>query len=180
MQFRNSDGVGEPWPHRRRDCGRADRRRYRDHPDRAGGAGSYNYAEALQKSIWFYEAQAAGPKPTWNRVSWRGNSAMNDGSDVGRRPDRRLVRRRRPREVRLPDGEHARRCWPGARSSTAAPTQRRGQLTPLLNNLRWVNDYFIKAHPSANVLYGQIGNGGTDHAWWGPAEVMKMAVRRTR
>ena len=50
-----------------------------------------------------------------------------------------------------------------------------GQLTHLLNNLRYVNDYFIKAHPSANVLYGQVGNGGADHAWWGPAEVMPMA-----
>jgi len=24
-------------------------------------------------------------------------------------------------------------------------------------------------------LYGQVGNGGTDHAWWGPAEIMQMA-----
>src|SRR4030095_5675545 len=44
----------------------------------------FNYGEALQKSVWFYEAQISGPKPTWSRVSWRGNSAMNDGSDVGR------------------------------------------------------------------------------------------------
>jgi len=35
-----------------------------------------------------------------------------------------------------------------------------GQLTHLLNNLRVPNDYFIKAHPSANVLYGQVGAGG--------------------
>jgi endoglucanase len=50
-----------------------------------------------------------------------------------------------------------------------------GQLTHLLNNLRVPNDYFIKAHPSANVLYGQIGKGDDDHKWWGPAEVMPMA-----
>ena len=26
-----------------------------------------------------------------------------------------------------------------------------------------------------NVLYGQVGKGGDDHKWWGPAEVMPMA-----
>lgn len=44
----------------------------------------------------------------------------------------------------------------------------------LKRNLRWVNDYFIKCHTSTNELWGQVGNGGTDHAWWGSAEVMKM------
>ena len=50
-----------------------------------------------------------------------------------------------------------------------------GQLPHLLNNLRFVNDYFVKAHPSPNVLYGQVGKGDDDHKWWGPAEVMPMA-----
>src|SRR3954454_1874356 len=49
----------------------------------AHAAGPYNYGEALQKSLFFYEAQQSGPKPSWSRVSWRGNSGMNDGSDVG-------------------------------------------------------------------------------------------------
>ena len=43
----------------------------------------YNYGEALQKSILFYEAQQSGQIPEWNRVNWRANSAMTDGSDVG-------------------------------------------------------------------------------------------------
>jgi endoglucanase len=50
----------------------------------AQAAPAFNYAEALQKALWFYEAQQSGPKPTWNRVSWRGDSATNDGADVGR------------------------------------------------------------------------------------------------
>ncbi len=45
--------------------------------------GRFNYAEALQKSLLFYEAQISGPKPSWSRVSWRGDSALHDGSDVG-------------------------------------------------------------------------------------------------
>ena len=37
-----------------------------------------NYAEALQKSLFFYEAQQAGVLPEWNEVSWRGDSMEND------------------------------------------------------------------------------------------------------
>ena len=36
---------------------------------------------ALQKAIWFYEAQVSGPKPAWNRVAWRGNATMMDGTE---------------------------------------------------------------------------------------------------
>src|SRR5262245_63838475 len=45
---------------------------------------AFNYGEALQKSIWFYEAQQSGVLPDWNRVNWRGDSGLNDGADVGR------------------------------------------------------------------------------------------------
>jgi hypothetical protein len=45
---------------------------------------SFNYAEALQKAIFFYEEQISGPKPSWSRVSWRGDSALDDGDDAGR------------------------------------------------------------------------------------------------
>ena len=37
-----------------------------------------NYAEALQKSLFFYECQQAGPLPEWNRVEWRSDSTMID------------------------------------------------------------------------------------------------------
>ena len=53
-------------------------------PGPAAAAPAYNYAEALQKSMFFYEAQRAGDKPAWNRVSWRGDSALTDGADVGK------------------------------------------------------------------------------------------------
>jgi endoglucanase len=46
-------------------------------------AGPFNYAEALQKAVLFYEAQHSGPKPAWNRLDWKGNSALNDGKDAG-------------------------------------------------------------------------------------------------
>ena len=38
----------------------------------------FNYADALDKSLFFYEAQQAGPLPEWNRVEWKADSAMSD------------------------------------------------------------------------------------------------------
>jgi endoglucanase len=140
----------------------------------AVAAPAFNYGEALQKSLFFYEAQQSGALPDWNRVSWRGDSAMKDGADVG---------------VDLTGGwydagDHVKFGFPMAFSATMlawgaveyrSAYSNSGQLPYLLNNLRYVNDYFIKAHPSANVLYGQVGRGDDDHKWWGPAEVLPMA-----
>lgn len=36
----------------------------------------FNYAEALQKSIYFYERQRSGKLPKPNRVEWRGDSGQ--------------------------------------------------------------------------------------------------------
>ncbi|MBX7268257.1 glycoside hydrolase family 9 protein [Micromonospora sp. Llam7] len=143
-------------------------------PTAAAAAPAFNYAEALQKSLLFYEAQQSGTLPDWNRVSWRDDSALSDGNGVG---------------VDLTGGwydagDHVKFGFPMAFSTTmlawGAVEYRSGyaasgQLTHLLNNLRFVNDYFVKAHPSPNVLYGQVGKGDDDHKWWGPAEVMPMA-----
>jgi hypothetical protein len=49
-------------------------------------AQTFNYAEALQKSLFFYEAQRSGDLPPSNRVNWRGDSGLQDGADVGRDP----------------------------------------------------------------------------------------------
>ncbi|GAB3802436.1 glycoside hydrolase family 9 protein [Micromonospora zhanjiangensis] len=140
----------------------------------AGTTATFNYGEALQKSLFFYEAQRSGKLPAGNRVSWRGDSALTDGAGTG---------------VDLTGGwydagDHVKFGFPMAFSATMlawgaveyrAGYANSGQLPYLLDSLRWVNDYFIKAHPSANVLYGQVGKGDDDHKWWGPAEVLPMA-----
>ena len=38
----------------------------------------YDYAEVLDKSMLFYEAQRAGPLPANNRIPWRGDSNLDD------------------------------------------------------------------------------------------------------
>jgi len=144
-------------------------------PSKANAAESnYNYGEALQKSIMFYEFQRSGKLPSTIRNNWRGDSGLNDGSDVG---------------VDLTGGwydagDHVKFNLPLAYTVTMlawavyeeeATLSKAGQLNYLLDEIKWSSDYLIKCHPQANVFYYQVGNGNTDHSWWGPAEVMQMA-----
>ncbi len=71
--------------------------------------------------------------------------------------------------------------------------EKAGQWDYLLDVVIWGMDYLIKAHPSPNVLYGQVsklnislvialflgylvqvGTGGPDHSFWGRPEHMTM------
>ena len=136
-------------------------------------AATYNYAEALQKSIFFYEAQQSGRLPDWNRVEWRGDATLGDGKSVG---------------VDLSGGwydagDHVKFGFPMAFTTTMLAWglvenreayARTGQLTAMVNNLTWATDYLIKAHPSANTLYVQVGDGSVDHAYWGPPEALDV------
>jgi endoglucanase len=134
----------------------------------------FNYGEALQKSLFFYEAQQSGVLPDWNRVNWRGDSGLNDGADVGRDLTGGWYDAGDHVKFGLPMAGSVTMLALGAIEYRSAYVQS-GQLTHLLNNLRFVNDYFIKAHTAPNELYGQVGAGGSDHAWWGPAEVRQTA-----
>lgn len=140
------------------------------------GAGDapFNYAEALQKSIYFYECQRSGPLPANNRVEWRGPSGLKDGSD---------------RNLDLAGGwydagDHVKFGLPMASSAALLAWsvieyrdayEKSGQLPFILDNIKWAADYFVKCHTAPNEFYGQVGNGGIDHGWWGAAEVMQMA-----
>jgi len=137
-------------------------------------AQTFNYGEALQKSLFFYEAQRSGDLPATNRVNWRGDSGMLDGSDVSRDLTGGWYDAGDHVKFGLPMAATATMLAWGIVDYRSAYTST-GQLDTALDQLKWVTDYFIKAHPTANELYGQVGNGGQDHAWWGPAEVMQMA-----
>ncbi|RSM91515.1 endoglucanase [Kibdelosporangium aridum] len=137
-------------------------------------AATFNYGEALQKSVWFYDAQRSGRLPANNRVSWRGDSAVTDGQDVGLDLSGGFY----------DAGDHVKFGLPFEFSMTMlawgvvenpAAYQSSGQLPFVKANLKWGNDWLLKAHPQPNVLYGQVGKGDDDHRWWGPAETMTMA-----
>jgi hypothetical protein len=40
---------------------------------------NYDYADALDKAILFFEGQRSGKLPKDQRVNWRGDSALSDG-----------------------------------------------------------------------------------------------------
>ncbi|WP_136517648.1 glycoside hydrolase family 9 protein [Cellulomonas telluris] len=140
----------------------------------ADAAPAFNYAEALQKSMFFYQAQRSGDLPEDFPVSWRGDSGLQDGADVGEDLTGGWY----------DAGDHVKFGFPMAFTATMlawgaieSPEGYRaaGQLDELKDNLRWVNDYLVKAHTAPNELYVQVGKGDDDHKWWGPAEVMTMA-----
>jgi endoglucanase len=140
----------------------------------AGAATTFNYGEALQKSIYFYDEQRVGKLPATNRVSWRSDALLNDGKDVGLDLTGGF----------MDAGDEVKFGFPAAFSMTmlswGAVDNRQaytdsGQLDHLLSNIRWGTDFILKQHVAPHVLYGQEGNGGTDHAWWGAAEVNTLA-----
>lgn len=135
---------------------------------------TYDYAEALQKSMFFYEAQRSGDLTADNPVSWRGDSALTDGADVGKDLTGGWYDAGDHVKFGLPMAFSATMLAWGAIASPQGYT-RAGQLDELKGNLRWVDDYFVKAHTAPNELYVQVGDGEADHKWWGPAEVMTMA-----
>ncbi len=140
----------------------------------ASAAPAFNYGEALQKSVWFYDAQRSGKLPAGNRVSWRGDSALSDGADVGLDLSGGFYDAGDHVKFGLPFAfSMSMLAWGAVENRDAYASS--GQLPALMANLRWGTDWIIKAHPSPNVVYGQVGAGNPDHAWWGSAEVMPMA-----
>jgi len=141
-----------------------------------------DYKKALSLSLEFYDAQGAGERnESWRRATWRKTSTLNDGSDV---------------EVDLSGGwfdagDHVKFGLPMSYSASMLNWGylEYGDGYRLANeeeyfkqNLKFVLDYFLKAYNdngsddiSDDVFYYQVGDGGADHGFWGPPELMTMA-----
>jgi endoglucanase len=150
----------------------------------------FNYAEALQKALYFYEAQQSGPLSPNNRVEWRGPSCLTDGQDIGHDLAGGWY----------DAGDH----WTANLTmSFAAMTLawsaieqpqgylQTGQMDELLESLIYVNRYFLRCvlnpdcQDPANELEVAIGCGGREgvegpnvHAMWAPAEVAHLMTKR--
>lgn len=136
-------------------------------------APAYNYGEALQKSIMFYEFQRSGDLPADKRDNWRDDSGLKDGSDVGLDLTGGWYDAGDHVKFNLPMSYTAAMlAWSVYEDKDAY--SKSGQLKYILDGIKWANDYFIKCHPSSDVYYYQVGDGGKDHSWWGPAEVLQM------
>lgn len=134
---------------------------------------NYNYGEALQKAIMFYEFQRSGELPENQRDNWRGDSGLNDGSDVGLDLTGGWYDAGDHVKFNLPMAYSAAMLAWAVYEEEKAFVQS-GQIDYILDAIKWVSDYLIKCHPEANVFYYQVGDGNLDHSWWGAAEVMQM------
>lgn len=137
--------------------------------DIASADSSINYAEALQKSLYFYECQQAGPLPDWNRVEWRADSTMDDFITGGW----------------YDAGDHVKFNLPMAYSASMIAwglyqypegIEKCGEMTNYVNNLTFALDYFAACDLGDEVVY-QVGNGQDDHSWWGPAELVEYGMK---
>ncbi|KAG0453085.1 hypothetical protein HPP92_025749 [Vanilla planifolia] len=134
-------------------------------------ASTFDYGEALSKSLLFFEAQRSGKLPANQHVKWRGDSGLSDGFMQG---------------VDLVGGyydagDHVKFGFPMAYAVTMLSWSlikfeeeiaAANQLGNTLDAIRWGTDYFLKAHRQPNVLWAQVGDGDTDHYCWERAEDM--------
>ena len=141
------------------------------------GTSEFNYGEALQKSIMFYDLQRSGKLPDNFRCNWRGDSCLSDGSDNGLDLSGGFLDAGDNVKFNLPMSyTTSLLAWSVYENRDAY--EESGQLKYILDNIRWGNDYFIKCHPEPNVYYYQVGDGNADHSWWGPVECVEAQMNR--
>jgi endoglucanase len=146
-------------------------------PEKPEATGQFRYGEALQKSYLFYEAQRSGDLPDNNRIDWRVDAALGDGSDVSKDLTGGY----------FDAGDHVKFNFPMAYTMTMlgwgvqefqSAYQASGQLDEALSAVKWGIDYLLKGivtdEYGIKELYGQVGNGQLDHNYWGPPESMTM------
>ncbi|KAJ6807604.1 endoglucanase 17-like [Iris pallida] len=130
---------------------------------------AHDYSDALRKSILFFEGQRSGRLPPTQRLSWRRDSALRDGADVG---------------VDLTGGyydagDNVKFGFPMAFSATLMAWGvidfGRGmgpQREEAVAAVRWATDYLLKATAVPGVVYVQVGDALRDHSCWERPEDM--------
>ncbi|MCR5730357.1 MAG: glycoside hydrolase family 9 protein [Ruminococcus sp.] len=140
-----------------------------EQPITAYAASSYNYAEALQKSMFFYEVQQSGKLPDWNAVQWRDDSMMKEDGT--------------PADVIdggwYDAGDHFKFTLTNAYTASVLAwglieykdaVKKAGLYDLYMNNLKWGLDYISRCDLGDEVI-GTIGPSQFDHKWWGSPEV---------
>ena len=116
----------------------------------------YNYNEVLRKSVLFYEAQRSGKLPFNNRVLWRKDSHLDDRGENGEDLTGGWY----------DAGDYVKFGFPMASSVTVLAWglieyrdayEAAGELSHILDSIKWPLDYFMKAHTKKFEFYGQVG-----------------------
>lgn len=124
-----------------------------------------NYTQAMTTALTFLDIQKSGKLPANFPISWRGDSNLDDGSDVGVDLSGGLY----------DAGDSIKFGFPMAFTATilswsvleyGPAMESAGRLTSAKASLKWITDYLIKAHPAADELYFQVGDPALDHKCW--------------
>jgi endoglucanase len=161
----------------------------------------YNYAEALQKSLYFYDAEKCGPGITGGRLEWRCDCHVEDA----RYPVNKLPAGLNPyRSIMDPDGDgyidlsggfhdagdHVRFGLPQAYAFSTLGWgfnefregfDQTGQTEHMLEILRWFCDCYLKTiwldeQGKVITFCYMVGDGDIDHSYWGPPEFQAAAT----
>ncbi|KAI5056589.1 hypothetical protein GOP47_0028407 [Adiantum capillus-veneris] len=133
---------------------------------------AFNYSDALSKSLLFLEVQRSGKLPANQRVTWRGNSGLLDGSDAN---------------VDLTGGyydagDNVKFGFPMAFTVTVlawgvlespAGFESAGELFRVRGAIRWGTDYLLKTSAVRKRLWVQVGEAEADHQCWQRPESMR-------
>ncbi|UJR38661.1 hypothetical protein I4U23_031327 [Adineta vaga] len=136
--------------------------------------GTYDYGAVLYASLLFYESQRSGRLPSNKRISWRGDSMLNDRGKNGED---------------LTGGYFAQDSnFYKISSQMAVFTStlawgvidyedayvKAGQLEYVRDAIRWSTDYLMKAHVEDYELYEYVGDvysyGSTSDRWSRPED----------
>ncbi|XP_043718085.1 endoglucanase 4-like [Telopea speciosissima] len=137
---------------------------------RVAASSSPDYADALSKSILFFEGQRSGKLPSTQRMTWRKDSALLDGHQIG---------------VDLVGGyydagDNVKFNFPMAFSTTMlawgvlefGKSKDTDDLKHALQAIRWATDYLLKATSVPGLVFAQVGDPYADHNCWERPEDM--------
>lgn len=130
----------------------------------SANAATYNYGEALKLATAWFDANRCGKDVATDNVfsKWRSACHTSDTVDGGFHDA----------------GDHVKFGLPAAFSASAmgwslyefkSEYEKAGATSKLLQELKIFTDYFVKSWDGSSFVY-QVGDGGSDHAYWGPPE----------
>ncbi|XP_074591117.1 endoglucanase 8-like [Curcuma longa] len=137
-----------------------------------GLAQKHDYKLALYQSLLFFEGQRSGKLPSWQRMTWRKDSALRDGQEGG---------------VDLTGGyydagDNVKYSFPMAFTATMLAWSiiefgdgmaKADEWINAAETLRWNTDFLLKATADLpNTVYAMVGNPNSDHNCWERPEDM--------
>ncbi|GAB4840432.1 Esterase/lipase/thioesterase [Ancistrocladus abbreviatus] len=129
----------------------------------------HDYFDALHKSILFFEGQRSGKLPPDQRLRWRRDSALHDGSTVGMDLTGGYY----------DAGDNIKFGFPMAFTTTLLSwsvidfgKNMGAEVHNAVEAVKWATDYLLKATVTPDVVYVQVGDAFSDHNCWERPEDM--------